>query len=33
MSILQRMIFLGAPVSGDEAKTITAYLDTNFSTK
>jgi len=32
-AILQRMVFLGAPVSGDEVKTITAYLDTNYNQK
>jgi mono/diheme cytochrome c family protein len=31
--IIRRMVFLGAPVSGDEAKTITAYLDAQFSAK
>jgi hypothetical protein len=31
--IVRRMIFLGAPVSGDEAKTITAYLDATFGAK
>jgi mono/diheme cytochrome c family protein len=32
-AIMRRMIFLGAPVSGDEAKTITSYLDDRFGTK
>jgi mono/diheme cytochrome c family protein len=31
--IIRRMIFLGAPVSDDEAKTVATYLDANFSTK
>ncbi|HTR84693.1 MAG TPA: hypothetical protein VMI56_09450 [Reyranella sp.] len=31
--IIHRMIFLGASVSGDDAKTITAYLDDKFGTK
>ena len=31
--IMRRMIFLGAPVSGDEAKTIAAYLGTNYGAK
>lgn len=31
--IIHRMIFLGAPVSGDDAKTITAYLDDKFGAK
>ena len=31
--IVHRMIFLGAPVSGDDTKTITAYLDAQFGTK
>lgn len=32
-SVLSRMQFLGAPVSGDDKKTIEAYLDTNFGSK
>ncbi len=32
-SVLSRMQFLGAPVSGDDKKTIAAYLDTNFGSK
>jgi mono/diheme cytochrome c family protein len=32
-SVLSRMQFLGAPVSGDDKKTIAAYLDKNFGTK
>lgn len=31
--IVARMIFLGAPVSGDEAKTIAAYLKTKIAAK
>jgi len=31
--IIHRMMFLGAPVSGDDAKTITAYLDAKFGAK
>jgi mono/diheme cytochrome c family protein len=31
--IVHRMIFLGAPVSGDDAKIITAYLDAKFGAK
>ncbi|MBV8536046.1 MAG: hypothetical protein JO128_10665 [Alphaproteobacteria bacterium] len=30
--IIHRMMFLGASVSGDDAKTITAYLDDKFGT-
>jgi hypothetical protein len=30
---MSRMIFLGAPVSGDELKTITAYLHDKLGTK
>ena len=32
-AIMRRMVFLGAPVSGDEAKTIDAYLQEKFGTK
>ena len=31
--ILRRMVFLGAPVSADEVKTITTYLGANFGAK
>jgi len=31
--IVHRMTFLGAPVSADDAKTITAYLDDKFGAK
>jgi mono/diheme cytochrome c family protein len=31
--IIHRMIFLGAPVSGEDAKTITAYLDDKFGAR
>jgi mono/diheme cytochrome c family protein len=31
--IVRRMAFLGAPVSADDAKTITAYLDQKFGAK
>jgi mono/diheme cytochrome c family protein len=31
--IIHRMIFLGAPVSDDEVKTVSTYLDANFSAK
>jgi len=32
-AIMSRMIFLGAPVSGDELKTITSYLQDKVGTK
>jgi hypothetical protein len=28
--IVARMVFLGAPVSADEAKTVTSYLEAKF---
>lgn len=31
--IVHRMVFLGAPVSGDEEKTVLSYLDDKFGTK
>ncbi len=31
--IIHRMMFLGAPVSGDDAKVITAYLDDKFGAR
>lgn len=31
--IVHRMVFLGAPVSGDDEKTIISYLDTKFGAK
>jgi mono/diheme cytochrome c family protein len=32
-SIVSRMIFFGAPVSGDDEKTITTYLDSQLAAK
>jgi mono/diheme cytochrome c family protein len=32
-SVLSRMQFLGAPISGDDKKTIAAYLDMHFGAK
>lgn len=32
-SVLSRMVFLGAPVSADEKKSIEAYLDAKFGAK
>ena len=32
-AIMAKMVYFGAPVSGDEAKTITSYLDAQFGAK